>query len=390
MSDRERRRIAIATILPPEGDTGVQTHFRSFMRFASSQGLDMVLVTPHALGKLVYGPIFALRYLFRGPLSPMGVLWYRLWHYLLLKAALGHSFRHETPAVIYAQCPLSAKAALESAACRRGAEVVLVCHFNLSHAYEYALAGEIPPDGLLYRLIERTDQVVLPRLAGIVYVSAHARRAVHERVPAARAVPDLIVPNWTAPPPVVSASLRGDILSIGSLEPRKNQQFLLRVLAEARRMEHSYRLTLVGDGPSRESLQALCRELELTDLVSFVGHQTHAQRLMATHRVYAHSAVTESFGIVLIEALAAGRPVLAAPTGGIPEIFEDHVQGRYWRLDDVRGAAEILVEVLEHPERYAQMSRRALTRFYERFTVTLNAKRLVHFLRYVTEAPQPS
>ncbi len=386
----ERHGIAIATILPPSGDTGVQAHFRSFMRFAADQGDVVSLVTPHDLSRWLYLPLFGIRYLLRGPLRPLGILWYRFWHYVLLKVALDRRFRHETPAVIYAQCPLSAKAALESVAYRRGAEVVLVCHFNLSQAYEHWLAGDIARDGLLYRGFEATDRAVIPRLAGIVYVSAHARAALQERLPVARMVPDVVIPNWASPPPEVPSSLHGDILSIGTLEARKNHQFLLRVLAEARRLGHPYRLTLVGEGPARSSLETLSRDLGVGDLVTFAGRQPQAQRLMATHRVYAHSALIESFGIVLIEALAAGRPVLAAPTGGIPEIFEDHVQGRYWGLDDVREAARILIEVLEEPERYARMAQRALTRYYERYTVTLNARRLVHFLRDVTEEPQAS
>lgn len=384
---KARDSIAIATILPPEGETGVQAHFRAVMRYASEGGMDVVLVTPHALSRWVYGPIFGIRYLLKGPLAPLGLLWYRFGHYHLLKAALNRRFRQETPAVVYAQCPLSAKAALASLAGRRGAKVVLVCHFNHSHAYEHALAGEIRVGGLLYRRIERTDQEVIPRVAGLVHVSAHARQVLRDRLPAARHLPDLVVPNWTTVASEAPAVPSGDILSIGGLEPRKNHQFLLRVLAEARRLGHAYRLTLVGAGPERASLEAMCRALGIRDLVTFAGHHPQARRLMAAHRVYAHSALTESFGIVLIEALAAARPVLAAPTGGIPEIFADGVEGRYWSLDDVPGAAEILIDVLEHSESYDRMAGRALRRYHERFTMAANARRLMQFLHAVGDPP---
>jgi glycosyltransferase involved in cell wall biosynthesis len=76
----------------------------------------------------------------------------------------------------------------------------------------------------------------------------------------------------------------------------------------------------------------------------------------------------ESMGIVLVEALATGTPIMASPCGGIPEIFEDGVEGRYWDINDVEASAQLLIEVLSDQQMLQAMSHRALKTHSARFT----------------------
>jgi glycosyltransferase involved in cell wall biosynthesis len=91
----------------------------------------------------------------------------------------------------------------------------------------------------------------------------------------------------------------------------------------------------------------------------------------------------ESFGIVLIEAMSRGRPVFAVPQGGIPEIFDDGVEGRYLSFGDVEGNVSRLLGVLGNPDTELSMGRAARRRFLRDFEENVVANRLVSFLHEV-------
>jgi glycosyltransferase involved in cell wall biosynthesis len=113
----------------------------------------------------------------------------------------------------------------------------------------------------------------------------------------------------------------GDLVSIGTLEPRKNQAYLLRVLAAINAQGRAYTLSLVGQGPDRKQLKDLARELGVAHQVRFLGYRGKAAHLLAGYRAYVHAATMENLSVTVIEALASELPVFAAPVGGIPEIF---------------------------------------------------------------------
>jgi glycosyltransferase involved in cell wall biosynthesis len=83
---------------------------------------------------------------------------------------------------------------------------------------------------------------------------------------------------------------------------------------------------------------------------------------------------------VLIEAMSAGLPILAAPVGGVPEILNDGVEGFYWPLEDVHTGADRLIMVLENPQLHHCMATAALRRFAQDFETDRIATRLDTFL----------
>jgi glycosyltransferase involved in cell wall biosynthesis len=169
-----------------------------------------------------------------------------------------------------------------------------------------------------------------------------------------------------------------DILSIGTLEPRKNQIFLLKVLAHAKRLGHIYTLTMIGRGPSLNELQEHAIQLGIETQVQFPGRIDGAARLLPRHRVYAHAAIVENLPITLVEALAAGRPIFAPAVGGIPEVFADGREGVYWDLEDEEAAAEKLIAVLEDSALYQKLSRAAHERYEEAFSPTVLVPQWLH------------
>jgi glycosyltransferase involved in cell wall biosynthesis len=367
------RSIIIATPLREHGATGIQTHCNSYCKYLMDNGLETKVVTPFSAPAALVYPIFSVRRIIDPISKSAGTWWYRHWHCVFLKWALQRVLRRAaTPLTIYAQGPEVAEVAMQSRTSPKQ-RVVVAIHFNVSQADEWANKGRIAKGGWLYAAIKRAEAKVLPRVDGLVYVSEFMRSRLEEAIPGVRAVASIVIPNFIASPePSIRPAMSGDIITIGTLEPRKNQSFLLHVIAEANRVGGRYTLTIAGDGPDRRGLELLARKLGVAEQVRFLGFVPRASQLIPGHRIYCHSAKMESFGIVLIEAMACGLPVLAAPVGGIPEVFSDGVEGCYWPLDDAVSAARILISVLDDPERYAAMSKAALQKFnmcYEMETV---------------------
>jgi len=367
-----RPTLLVASLMREQGYCGVQTHFRAIMAFARRQGYEAHLVEPHQVSRWIRKlPSLVTRIL--GRIDPeRAVLWHRAFSYRYLRASLRRQLRDLAgkPAVIYAQDPLSARAAL---ALRREGyrfRLVAVLHFNISEAYENQLNGLTREDGPLWRSLMRIEREVLPRLDKVIFVSDYMRRIVLERNPGMAAVEQAVIPNFPEHEveQVKEVAPRADIISIGTLEPRKNQGYLLHVLAEAKRMGHCYRMTLAGGGPSRKEWEVLAAQLGIADQVEFMGYVSGASCLLPAHRAYVHAARMESFGIVLVEAMSCALPVFAPPVGGMPEVFGDGVEGIEWPLDNAPACAQKLIALLENESAWKIMSRAARQRYLACFS----------------------
>jgi glycosyltransferase involved in cell wall biosynthesis len=360
--------LIVVSLLDGKGPTGVETHFNQVIARAHGFDIDARLVCPYPAQPLwTRAANLARRGLAKLDRERAAIVdaWIqgkviesKLIRMLKQAQARGRSV------TLYAQCPLSARVALrlkERFDCR----VVMVVHYNVSVADELVMKGEAQRHGPLWHFALRTEQLALPRVDMLIFVSQFMRRVVMERLPQLDGVRHAVIHNFIGEPcpPEPRKSFDADLIAIGTLEPRKNQAVLLRVLARARERGRRYTLTLVGNGPDGASLAALARELGIGDQVRFMGFQKNAARLIARHRVLVHAARVESMGIVLVEAMAAGRPVLAPAVGGIAEVFDDQIEGFHWPLDDVDAAADLLVRVLSDEALYARLAQAALVRY---------------------------
>ena len=249
--DGVTRPLIIATLMRAEGDTGVQTHVRAVMEALRSETGMVELVTPYNAPRWQVYPIFALRRIIDPLWKTASVCWYRYWHAAFVHMMLRRRLAGGEPCTVYAQCPLSAHAALR-ARVNRAQRVVMVVHFNVSQADEWAGKGMIKHDGAIAERIRTFEARVLPQLDGIIHVSNFMAQALQRRVPASAEVASAIVPNFIVDPgPRADWPLEGDLLCIGALEPRKNQRYAIEILAAAKRLGTQFKLTLVGDGPDR-------------------------------------------------------------------------------------------------------------------------------------------
>lgn len=144
-----------------------------------------------------------------------------------------------------------------------------------------------------------------------------------------------------SPPPTV--------LFLGRLVANKGCDVLLRAAA---RLPPTTRIRVAGDGPERARLDALARELGLADQVEFLGWTSAEQvrSLLDDARVLAVPSLwPEPFGLVALEAYAAGRPVVASSVGGLADLVVDGVTGRLVPPDSPQDLAEALGTYLADP-----------------------------------------
>lgn len=131
------------------------------------------------------------------------------------------------------------------------------------------------------------------------------------------------------------------MLSVGRLSYEKGHDVLLRAFAETLAAGLQARLTIVGDGPERSSLESLARKLGIADAVRFTGvllDEPLAAEMRAAD-LFALPSRSEGFGVVLVEALATGLPVVATRSGGPADIVGSE-DGVLVAPDDVRAFAE--------------------------------------------------
>ena len=377
--------VIIATIMRPEGETGVQTHFRAIHEWFSKSGMQIDLITPFGAFLWIVYPIFGLRRLIILFSKPLSVWWYRYWHAVFLFINLKRKLADGLPCIIYAQCPLSVKAAL-SARVSTAQKIVMVVHFNISQADEWSDRGEIVKGDSLYLSIKKFENYILPKVDALIYVSEFMKRILENRIPELTNVQSRVIPNFIFDPGVCEATCAStDLITIGTLEYRKNQRFALEIISAAKKLDRILKLTVVGDGPDRKMLEEYAASLGVESQIIFLGFRKNAVDLLEGHRAYLHVAHIENLPLTLIEALAKGLPVFAPATGGIPEVFVDEVQGRFIPLDDADAAAKLIVDSLDNDIFMGGIKLSSRDRFLNCFSSDIVAQKIACYFKSVVQ-----
>jgi 1,2-diacylglycerol 3-alpha-glucosyltransferase len=151
------------------------------------------------------------------------------------------------------------------------------------------------------------------------------------------------------------------LISVGRLAPEKNWDTLLRAFAKVSTAHPDVRFVLIGDGSARQSLEELASELNVSDRVTFTGALPFAEipRYLKAADVFAFASVTETQGLVTIEAMAAGLPVVAVDGPGTRDIVEHGKQG-FLVENDPEALAKGLIKLLADPQRIKRFSTQAL------------------------------
>jgi N-acetyl-alpha-D-glucosaminyl L-malate synthase BshA len=127
------------------------------------------------------------------------------------------------------------------------------------------------------------------------------------------------------------------------------------------------KLLLVGDGPEFCTIVQLVKNLGIEDRVLFLGKQDNVAELLAMSDVMLLLSEKESFGLVLLEAMACGVPCIGTRIGGIPEVIQHGETGYTCEVGDVEGAAQQAIQLLQDDTLHAKMAKRSMQVAYEQF-----------------------
>ena len=136
------------------------------------------------------------------------------------------------------------------------------------------------------------------------------------------------------------------VANVAALEPSKDQATLIRAAHAARVLRPDLHWLIAGEGPERRALASEVTRLRLTDRVHLLGHVVRADALMRESDVVVMSSRSEGLGSVVLHALALGKPVVAAASGGLPEIVPP---GWLVPIGDSAALARKVVDALAQP-----------------------------------------
>jgi glycosyltransferase involved in cell wall biosynthesis len=213
---------------------------------------------------------------------------------------------------------------------------------------------------------------------------------------ACRAVPSIVarasvVHNGAAAPALAPSTLPAEprVLCLGELAPHKGFDLAVRALPLLRRRYPSLRLVLAGDGPSRHDLEGLAEREGVAGATDFVGMVPHAAvpRLMNEATLVGIPSRRETFGLVAVEAALMARPVVAARTGGLPEVVAHGETGLLVEAESSAELAAAIDALLAAPRRAERLGREARRRALERFGVARQVGEFEDLYRRVATEP---
>ncbi|WP_337844906.1 glycosyltransferase [Thermus sp.] len=173
-------------------------------------------------------------------------------------------------------------------------------------------------------------------------------------------------------PPRGEEKLR--LLHVARFAPPKNHLVLLEGFATALDEYSSMELWLVGDGPLRREVERQISLRGLQEHVKCLGLRQDVPELMGQVDTVVLSSDWEGAPLVVLEAMASGRPVIATAVGGVPELIEDGVHGFLVPPRNPKAFAEAILRLARNPLLVRQMGQEGRKRALERFDITQTAK----------------
>ena len=162
---------------------------------------------------------------------------------------------------------------------------------------------------------------------------------------------------------------RGRAVVVARLSPEKDIATLIRAMEIIRRSSADLCLDIVGDGSERESLESLSLALGLSDLVRFHGMRDDVPSVLATASLFVLPSVTEGISLTLLEAMAAGLPVVACDVGGNPEVVADEETGILVPPRDPQAMAEAMLRFHQDSALAQRFGRSGRQRVEQKFCI---------------------
>jgi teichuronic acid biosynthesis glycosyltransferase TuaC len=173
------------------------------------------------------------------------------------------------------------------------------------------------------------------------------------------------------------------ILSVGGLIPIKDHALLVRAFAAIANRFPAHLLTIVGEGPERDRLETLARQLNMFARVRFLERQSRAEVAESMRRctLFALPSRYEALGCVYLEAMSSGKPAIGCHGQGIEEIIHDGYNGFLVRPENLDDLIAALIKLLENDDLRQRVGAAARQTILESLTLAQQAAALVDIYR---------
>ncbi len=229
------------------------------------------------------------------------------------------------------------------------------------HGTDITLVGRDPSfEPVITFSIERSN--------GVTAVSESLKRDTYEHFPVKREI--RVIPNFVcvdqypqAPDPALRQRYapKGELLlvHISNFRPVKRVEDVVMVFKKVR--EHMpVRLLMIGDGPERQRVENMCRQMKVCPDILFLGKITRPEDVLGSCDLFVLTSETESFGLAALEAMACGVPVVSTDAGGTPEVNIHGVSGLLSPVGDTDTMAANALAILKDEESRARYRQGAL------------------------------
>ena len=212
------------------------------------------------------------------------------------------------------------------------------------------------------------ERMLAPMTDAVIFVSNFEKHIYEEKVGRPHGL-HAVIHNGLAEDeftPVADATDASDFLFVGTMRELKGPDLLLRALARLRdRHQRNFTATMVGDGPERPGFMALANELGISGQIRFLPGMA-AREAFALGQTMVVPSRAEAFPYIVLEALAAGKPVIASNVGGIPEVFGPRSCALV--APEEEALTNKMLDVADDPAAF-RGTMPDLTRLYERFSL---------------------
>jgi len=148
--------------------------------------------------------------------------------------------------------------------------------------------------------------------------------------------------------------------TVGNLRKEKNQELLIRALAIMKDRGRSFKALFIGDGPCRSDLKMLATELGVEKQVIFLGIRSDVPRLYGLFDIYCLTSRFEGLPLTLLEAMAAGIPVIGTDVLGIREVIRNNENGLLVPDDEPKQLAKAILTLAQNARNYDSLFRRVV------------------------------
>jgi len=174
-----------------------------------------------------------------------------------------------------------------------------------------------------------------------------------------------------------------NLLSIGGLIDVKNFDILIEMMGILKN-ENIFHLTIIGEGPNENRIKSKIMKYKLDSCISLIGYKNNIGDYLNSCDIYLHPAYAEGFGIAIIEAMLANKPVIVSNKGASIEIIANNIDGKIARFNDANNWAQSVIELYKDKNLRNKLSINGFNNANSKFTMDIFSSNYMNIYKKIT------